>query len=185
MQRCRHPRWRPALLVAALVLFPLLAAGSPGAAAPSPDPWSRWLFLLGDWQGEGAGAPGQAAGAVEFHLDLERHVLVRRNRVDYAPKPGEKNGFSHEDLLLMYLEPPDTTLRGIYFDSEGHVIHYRARLPEGEGTAALESEGGPGDMRYRLDYALQPDGKLKISFSMAPPGAAYHVYAEGVVARKK
>jgi len=47
------------------------------------DRWEGWQFLLGEWQGEGSGKPGEGSAIFSFYLDLQENVLVRRNRVDY------------------------------------------------------------------------------------------------------
>jgi len=52
--------------------------------------------------------------------------------------------------MIVYL---DGDQRAIYFDSEGHVIHYTVSTPTAN-TVVFESKDAPG---YRLTYAL--DGK--------------------------
>ena len=36
----------------------------------TPPNWDAWQFLLGEWVGEGGGAPGQGGGGMTFHFDL-------------------------------------------------------------------------------------------------------------------
>jgi hypothetical protein len=66
------------------------------------DNWDPFRFVLGDWTGAGSGTPGEGTGAFSFKPELNGKILVRRSRADYPPKPGEKNGTSHEDLLIVY-----------------------------------------------------------------------------------
>jgi len=156
-----------------------------GQTAKTGDPWEDWQFLLGEWVGSGSGKPGEAVESVSsFRFELEKNILVRRNRVIFAPKPGEKKGYIHEDFLFVYPSPGEPKFRAIYFDNEGHVIRYKAVVPEQQNLIRLESEDPPTAMRFRLDYAPNPDHTVTGVFSMAAPGDTFKVYTQGVVRRK-
>lgn len=160
-------------------------AGSTAPAAKAADPWAPCRFLLGDWVGvEGSGQPGQAiSGGSTFTFDLGDTTMIRKNRADYAPKPGEKTGISHQDLLIIYLPLGETQFRAFYIDNEGHDINYRVAFPK-EGAVVFESDASPKTPRYRLEYQLNPDRTLTIIFSIAPPGGALQVYTKGAARRK-
>lgn len=160
--------------------------GASAAQAPKAvDPWAPCRFLLGDWAGiEGSGQPGEAvSGGTSFALDLGGKIIVRRNRADYASKPGEKMGTSHQDLLIIYLPLGETQFKAFYIDNEGHEITYRLTFPK-SGSAVFETDASAKGPRYRLDYDLNPDSTLTITFSIAPPGQAYQVYTKGTARRK-
>ena len=145
---------------------PLPAGGETGPAKPD---WAPLSFLLGDWQGEGIGNSGEFS----LHPDLSGNVLVRRN---LANTPGGR----HEDLMVIYPETPG--FRAIYFDNEGHVLHYRVATAESQ--AVFTSEEGPGP-RFRLTYRKNPDATVRIVFEIAPPGGtAWKTYIEGSARRK-
>jgi hypothetical protein len=129
------------------------------------DPWKGLQFLAGEWVGEGAGSPGESAGACSFTFDLQRKVMVRKS---FAEAPT----FRHEDLMVVYL---DKDLKAIYFDSEGHVIHYTV-------------ESGPDSVRflseqYRLTYRKEGD-KLLLDFDIAPPGKPFSNYLHATLRKK-
>ncbi len=129
------------------------------------DPWKGLQFLAGEWVGEGAGSPGESAGACSFTFDLQRKVMVRKS---FAEAPT----FRHEDLMVVYL---DKDLKAIYFDSEGHVIHYTV-------------ESGPDSVRflseqYRLTYRKEGD-KLLLDFDIAPPGKLFSNYLHATLRKK-
>lgn len=110
------------LLIAVTVVlshFPALAQSS-----TVKDPWTPFQFLVGNWSGTGSGKPGEAAGTSSFSFDLGRKVLIRRNKVEFPPQPGEKLGTIHEDLMIIYHQSGDSQFRAIYFDNEGHIINY-------------------------------------------------------------
>src|SRR6201999_2862430 len=83
-----------------------------------------------------------------FELDINKQIVTRRNFAAYTSGP--EAGTRHDDLMIIYSEDAGKSLKAIYFDSEGHVIHYDVRSP-GPGVAVFEGSG------YRLTYRL--DGK--------------------------
>ncbi len=172
-----------------LVLAVLLGLSSWVAAfaqtAPPADPWAPMRFLVGEWSGgKGSGQPGEAVGgATTFGFELGGKVLVRRNRAEYAPKAGATQGAVHEDLLVVYREPGEEGFRAVYFDNEGHVIHYRVSLPRANAVV-FESEGADKGPRFRLTHELAPDGQLVTEFAVAPPGGDFKPSVKGTVRRK-
>jgi hypothetical protein len=129
------------------------------------DPWGGLQFLAGEWVGEGAGTPGESAGACSFTFDLQRKVMVRKS---FAEAPT----FRHEDLMVVYFE---NELKAIYFDSEGHVIHYTV-------------ESSPNSVRflseqYRLTYRKEGE-KLSLDFDIAPPGKPFSNYLHATLRKK-
>ena len=165
---------RPALLllIAALSLF-----------AQSGPNWDRWQFLIGDWAGEGSGQPGQGTGAFSFRPDLDARVLVRKNRADY-PATKDKPAYSHQDLMVVYPEGPAAS--AVYFDNEGHVIHYGIEFGRAGGTVIFTSAAEAAAPRFRLTYNKLGTDKVGIRFEIAPPGKpdAFAPYIEAAAHRK-
>jgi hypothetical protein len=151
--------------------------------AGEPDPWAPLRFLLGEWDATGSGEPGEGKGTFTFGFDLGGSILVRRARTDYPAPPGGGAPFSHVDLLIVYRTPGKDGFQAIYFDEEGHVIHYRLSLPV-EKSAVFESDPSQPGPRFRLAYEGRPDDILYTSFSIAMPGQDFSVYVEGPAARR-
>ncbi len=147
------------------------------------DLWDGWQFVLGEWQGEGSGEPGDGTAVFSFYPDLQQNVLVRRNRVDY-PAVDAQPAWFHEDLLIVY--PELEQARAIYFDNEGHVIHYSVDGSSEQERISFVSEAAPMAPRFRLSYYKKPDQRLWITFEIAPPGQPdnFLVYTEGSAWRK-
>jgi len=128
-------------------------------------------FLLGKWTGiatEKDSPHGSGQGAFSFLPEMNGKIIVRKNLADYS------SGEHHEDLMIIYQDTPDSPARAIYFDSEGHVIHYNVTVPS-TNNVTFESEASQPGPRYRLSYSLNGaalDGK----FEVAPPGADYKTY---------
>jgi hypothetical protein len=135
----------------------LLLTASHLAAQPE-DPWKPVQFLSGEWVGD-------TPGACSFAFDLGRKILVRKS---FSESPAGR----HEDLMVLYLEKE---LKAIYFDNEGHVIHYTV-------------ESGPDWVRfvneqYRLTYRKDGD-KLAMDFDIAPPGKPFSNYLHATLRKK-
>src|SRR5512143_2819888 len=124
-------------------------------------------FLMGEWIGDGSGNPGQGTGGFSFNYDLQNTVLVRKNYSEYQATEN-KPAFRHEDLTVIY-HAPDDTLRAVYFDNEGHVIHYVVEPGEDGKSATFISAPAEQNARYRLCYAITNEKEVAIHFEIAPP----------------
>jgi hypothetical protein len=130
--------------------------------------WQEWGFLIGEWTGTGSGQPGQGTGGFSFKPDLQQRVLVRTSRAEY-PATKERPAYKHEDLMVIYYEAADSSARAVYFDNEGHVIHYAVQLDPANKTATFLSESEAGAPRYRLSYTGKPPDAVNIKFELAAP----------------
>jgi hypothetical protein len=171
------------LVCGLLILFVIPASAQPAdKPAKAEDSWAPFRFLVGDWVGKGSGDPGKGSGYFSFAPDLDGKILVRKNHAEYPPKEGQKTGAVHDDLLIVYPKVGGA-YSAIYFDNEGHVISYK--IPKAEpGNIIFESEGTEKEMRFKLTYALQPDGGVEIGFALAAPGQAFKPYLSGLAYRK-
>src|SRR5262245_59780321 len=167
------------------IVFVCNCAIASAQQAARPANWEAWQFLLGEWEGKGGGAPGQGAGGFTFALDLQKRILVRRNHSDY-PATNKQPAFSHEDLMVIYQEA-DKSARAVYFDNEGHVIHYNVEFSPYHNSLVFLSEASPSVPQFRLTYSKAPGNSLAIKFEIAPPGASgkFSTYLQAVVQKKE
>lgn len=162
------------------LLILLLAAG---LFAQDPQNWGRWRFLIGEWVGEGAGQPGKGTGTFSFQIELDSHILVRKNRADY-PAVKDRPAYSHQDLMVIYPQFPN--YRATYFDNEGHVVDYTTEFIVDGGGVVFTSAVKPGEARFRLTYTTLSPDKVGIRFEIAPPGRpdAFAPYIQATARRK-
>jgi len=149
-----------------------------------PINWNAFKFLIGEWVGEGTGAPGEATGGFTFSYDLQNTVLVRKNYANY-PATKDRPAFRHDDLMIVYQEAGKT--RATYFDNEQHVINYTVELSKDTNAAIFLSDASPSARRFRLTYTKLGTDRVKITFDMAPPGKpdSFAAYLEGTARKKK
>ena len=164
-------------LLAAILLavtFPALAQSAPPA---TPDPFKPLAFLEGTWQANGKGAAGvQALGTYTFARELDGHILARHAHTTDCKGPATFD-CDHGDLLYLFTEVPGAPLKAIYFDSEGHVLHYDVSVPDATTVIFLSDTTSPGP-RFRLTYKLA-GSILSGKFQMQPPGQTlWNTYLE-------
>ena len=146
--------------------------------------WDPLQFLIGSWSSPLSGQPGQGvSGSTTFAFDLDQKVIVRRSRAEFAPGPGEAKGLVHDDLLVIYQQPGETPFRAIYFDNEGHVIHYTLSFPEKQPAVVFESEVSGMSPRARLVYGMEGEDTLVTEFFVAAPGGELLSHVKGAVKR--
>lgn len=155
--------------------FLLLAPGT-HVLADAPDPWQSLAFLEGAWKAEttGGSAAAKSSGTYSFVRDLRGHVFSRRSTPASCNGPKEFD-CEHSDMLFVYEEGPAHTLKAIYFDNEGHVIHYDVTTPEANAVVFLSPDSAPGP-QFRLSYKFS-SGIMSGKFEMHMPGAnAWNTY---------
>jgi hypothetical protein len=160
------PATPPAVAPAAPAAPP---AGQPADA--TPDPWAALRFLLGAWQAKTTGgmAQAQTAASYAFRLELRDHVLARHTRGGGCQGP-EDSDCLHGDMLYIYPTSNGQAFSAIYFDNEGHVIHYDVTTPQPMTAVFLSDPAQPGP-QYRLTYSFVEDA-MNGKFEFKLPGQA-------------
>jgi hypothetical protein len=141
-----------------------------GGAADPDDPFKALAFLEGTWEAKttGGSATAQGSGSYTFVRELRGHVLARHTDRAKGCRGPKEFDCEHSDLLYVFQESPEQPLKAIYFDNEGHVIHYEVATPDA-GTAVFSSSASAAGPRFRLRY--QRTGLiLSGQFMMQMPG---------------
>jgi hypothetical protein len=152
---------RPVLLAAMALLMACDVSAQTPAKTPPPalasaraDPWAGVRFLLGLWGAKTTGgvAQAQVSASYSFRLELRDHVLARHSRSGSCSAPDDFDCL-HSDLLYIYPASTGAALEAIYFDNEGHVIHYAISTPK-PGTVVFLSDPAQPGPQYRLSYTF-------------------------------
>jgi hypothetical protein len=153
-----------------LISFILVSFSFLQAQQPRPkDDWKDFDFLLGEWTWIGGGQPGQGKGISTFRPELDGTVLMRKTHLDYEAAK-DRPAFSHDDLIYVYHDPEDNSLRAIFFDGEGHVIRYRVTVAASGRSVEFLSDTAPGGTRCRMTYNKTGVDSVQEKFEIAPPG---------------
>ncbi len=153
-----------------LVALLLVICSALAAQPTQSDTWRDFEFLLGEGSWSGGGHPGQVTtGTCTFKPDLNGTVLRRVVHLEY-PATKERAAFSHDDLLYVYRDPADSSLRAIFFDNENHVIRYAVTVNPGGDSIQFLSDAAPGGTRARMTYQQGGSDSVTETFELAPPG---------------
>jgi hypothetical protein len=85
----------------------------------------------------------------------------------------------------VYPDSSTGTLRAIYFDNEGYVIHYSVQ--GSKDSVVFLSDALPSAQRFRLTYERTSADAVSLKFEIAPPGKpdAFATYIQARVHRKR
>src|SRR5580704_967475 len=139
------------------------------AASPMADErWNALSFLEGTWDAktQGGSAVANVSGTYSFKKELGGHVLARHSGGTGCKGPADFD-CDHNDLLYIY-PGGQGPLKAIYFDNEGHVIHYNVTAPTPTSAVFISDESTPGP-QFRLVYELK-EGVMSGKFQMQMPG---------------
>ncbi len=103
--------------------------------------WKDFQFLLANGRLLGAVSPARGPESFYFDFELGGKIFVRRNHLEFAATR-DNPAFAHDDQLITYKEETGE-MRAIYFDNEGHTIHYKVTLSP-EGDLVYISDAIPG-----------------------------------------
>jgi hypothetical protein len=116
-------------------------------------------FLEGEWS---AATPGGAngpnvIGACSFKKELGGHILARHSSNSSCKGPADFD-CDHGDLLYVYVDGPAQALKAIYFDNEGHVIHYNVSTPTSSSVIFLSDPSSRPSIPARVRVERRRDG---------------------------
>jgi hypothetical protein len=154
-----------------------LSVGAQTSASAAPDPFAALSFLEGTWDANVQNnASVQRSGRYTFTRELDGHVLARHSTNDLNCKAPASFDCGHGDLLYVFQDVPGAPLKAIYFDNEGHVIHYDVSAVTPASVVFLSEPGlGP---RFRLMYELVA-GVMTGKFQIQMPGQSdWRTYLE-------
>jgi hypothetical protein len=138
--------------------------------------WDKWIWLIGDWVGEGSGIPGQGGGVFSFKFELDKKILVRKSHSEYPAAP-DKPQVIHDDWLIVYPDFTGFPAKAIYFDNEGHTINYS--IAYSDQSIILTSNKIMNVPVFRLTYTLLDPETVDTKFEVSQDGKKFTIYIEG------
>lgn len=142
--------------------------------------WTNLNFLIGSWQGTGAGQAGNSQVERSYRFILNDKYMEVRNKSIYPPQSQNQQGEVHEDLGLISYDKARKTFVLRQFHIEGFVNQYVMDYlaPDGK-TIVFTSESieniSPG-WRARETYQVANPDEFKETFELAAPGKDFELY---------
>ncbi len=165
-----------------IIIFILLSSMASFAQHDS-NMWERFEYLIGTWEGEGNGKPGQGKGIFSFKLDLDKNILLRTSHSEYPPMQG-RPAATHNDLMIIYRDSMGAPNKAIYFDNEQHVINYSITFSENKNIV-FTSDKIPNSPRFRLTYKVIDDVTVDTIFEISKDGEHFFTYIQGKSKRRE
>ncbi len=138
--------------------------------------WDNWHWLIGEWQGDGAGDPGQGNGTFSFSFSLDSNILIRKSHTEFPASQG-RPAAKHDDLMIVYSDQTGNPTRAIYFDNEKHTISYS--ITYSDRSIVLTGDKIPDTPVFRLVYTLLDNNTVNTRFEMSRDGVNFTPYIEG------
>jgi hypothetical protein len=168
----------------ALLIFSALLTAQTSAA---PDKWKPVRFLVGAWEGDATGQPGNGKSQREYRFVLNGRFIEVRNKSTYPAQPKNPKGEVHEDWGMISYDRSRKTFVLRQFHAEGFVNQYAAE-PAGEGPLRFNSESIeniPAGFRARETYTITGPNEFVERFELAEPGKDFEIYSETRFRRKQ
>ncbi|HOU46284.1 MAG TPA: hypothetical protein PLL99_00685 [Chitinophagales bacterium] len=135
--------------------------------------WGTWDKLVGTWKGEYSGQLGKGGGVFTFAYDLNTGILIKKGRYEF-PATAQNAALSIEDVLVIYPEGNKQCPKAIYFDNNGHTVHYTTE--QTDSSVTLISEKLKNKPYYKITYTLAPQNSVDISTEISKDGIQYTPY---------
>jgi hypothetical protein len=133
------------LIAVLLMTLPAWGQTAATSATTPSDPWKSLNFLEGTWGASTDEKSGvSSSGTYTFRRELGGHVIARRSTAEAGCKGPATFDCEHGDVLYVYRDAPMPGMKAIYFDNEGHVIHYDVSTPSATKVVFLSEQGRPG-----------------------------------------
>jgi hypothetical protein len=166
-------------------VFALCAEQPPRDTA---DPWKPLAVLIGQWEGEVSGEPGNGKTQREYKFILNKHFIHITNRSVYPPQEKNPKGETHDDIGFFSYDKRARKLMLRQFHIEGFVNQFALQsIAENGRTLVFESTAieniAPG-WHARETYRVLSDDEFVETFALAKPDSDFATYSETRFRRK-
>lgn len=172
--------------VYALLGFLLIGAPAASQEAPKPDRFADLRFLVGTWQGEQRGEPGQGTADRTYQFVLNDRFLQETNTSTYLPQERNPKGEVHRHLSMISYDSARKLFVFRQFHVEGFVNTYVQQPSSNDKTMVFVSEAIeniPAGYRARETYTILNGDEFTERFEIAEPGKEFQVYSEAHLKR--
>jgi hypothetical protein len=169
------------------ILGVLIASALSAQSTSIPDSWEPVRFLVGSWEGDVSGQPGNGTCERKYGFVLNNRYLEVRNKSTYPVQAKNPKGEVHEDWGMISYDRGRKKLILRQFHVEGFVNQF-ASEPAANGPLRFTSESIeniPTGYRARETYSVTGPDTFVEQFELAEPGKDFELYSETRFRRKK
>lgn len=178
-----------AFLAASLLAVFASAFAQEAKPAAKPDVWAPLRKLVGEWEGESRGEPGQGRSTRTYAFTLNNKFISVRNQSIYPPQAKNPKGETHHDEGYISYDRAAKKFVFRQFHGEGFVNHYvQDRVSEDGRTIVFVTTGIeniPAGWRGRETYRFTGDDEFTETFELAEPGKEFAIYSQASFKRRK
>jgi hypothetical protein len=171
----------------ALVALPALVSMTSSAQTTAADRWSPVRFMLGHWQGEAHGEPGNGTVERRYELVLAEKFIEEHNTSRYEARDGKPPEIHHHRSFFSY-DKARKTLMLRQFHEEGFVLLYVLAASSKPGRLVFESvnfENFSNEWKARETYAVISADEFTETFELAAPGKDFELYSHNHFRRQQ
>lgn len=166
----------------------LLFAAEPTEQSDT-DRWKPLRFLIGAWEGEVTGQPGNGKAQREYTFVLNDRFIHIVNRSSYPPQEKNPKGETHEDVGFFSYDKSAKKFMLRQFHVEGFVNQFAAdSISEDGRTIVFVStaiENIAAGWRARETYRIVNNDEFIETFGLAEPNRDFETYSETHFRRNK
>jgi len=181
-------RWRLNLFVFPIALLSLLAAKAPGLTE-KVDPFKPLRVLIGKWEGEVKGKPGNGKAEREYVFVLNDHFIQVHNTSIYPPQEKNPKGETHHDIGFISYDKATKKLMLRQFHVEGFVNQFALESISVDNRTitftTTSIENIPPGWKAKETYRIINNDEFIETFALAEPNRAFAMYSETHFQRKE
>jgi hypothetical protein len=145
-------------------------------AQPAADAFQEVAFLVGHWEGQSTGQPGDGTVRREYERVLNGTFIRVENISTYPPQPKNPKGEVHQDVGYISRDGARKRLVLRQFHGEGFVNQY-VQEPGRLVFVSEAIENIPAGYRARETYVSTGPDTFEETFELAEPGKDWAVYS--------
>ena len=166
-----------------------LSGAEPPGATENVDPFKPLRVLIGKWEGDVHGEPGNGKAEREYAFVLNDHFIQVHNTSIYPPQEKNPKGQTHHDIAFISYDKATKKLMLRQFHVEGFVNQFALESISADNrtivftTKAIENI--PPGWKAKETYRIINDDEFTETFALAKPNRAFATYSETHFQRKK
>lgn len=180
-----------------LLVLLLFAIGSPAYAqekkkdqikVPERASFKPFLYLIGEWKGEGTGQPGVSAATVKYEFVLDSSFIRFEGKSVYRPQEKNPKGETHRGMGLIGYDRINQRYFAYIFHNESFAEQDSLTFSADSSEFSLHSlslTNIPAGWRSKSTFKKIDNRTYQQVFELAPPDKEFSTYVTNRMKRVK